>query len=229
MLYDAERTILMPKATRILFIGNSFTRRNDLPGMITRLAAAGQPRRSVETDQIIANGMPLKAHWTRGAARAAINRENWDFVVLQEQSTLPLKNRARFHENVRPFVEEIRTAGAKPVLYMTWVRLNALERQDEMADAFFTIAKELDVPVVPVGLAWKDAFKKLPGISLHDKDGSHPNPLGTYLAACVFYTTLFGAACDGLPADPTLKSVPDGKQLAALQSVATKVATKSAR
>jgi hypothetical protein len=36
------------KPTRILFIGNSFTNRNDLPGMVARLAGAGDPPQEVE-------------------------------------------------------------------------------------------------------------------------------------------------------------------------------------
>ena len=182
----------MAKSTHILFIGNSFTNRNDLPGMLARMAGAGVPARVVETERVIANGMALKTHWTHGEARAAIGKRKWDYVVLQEQSTLPLKNRAKMHESVRLFVEEIRAAGAEPVLYMTWARLNAWERQDELADAYLSIGKELKAKVVPVGTAWKLAFERVPGIVLHDKDGSHPNPLGTYLGACVFYAALFG-------------------------------------
>ena len=213
----------MAKSTRILFIGNSFTRRNDLPGMIARLAEAGKPKRAVETEQVIANGMALKAHWNRGDARDAIKRGKWDFVSLQEQSTLPLKNPARMHESVRMFVEEIRSAKADPVLYMTWVRTSAPERQDELAEAFLSVGKELKVRVAPVGLAWEDAFKRLPGIVLHDKDGSHPNPLGTYLGACVFYATLFGASPEGLPGDPSLGQGRDAKQITALQKIAWQV------
>jgi hypothetical protein len=210
----------MAKSTRILFIGNSFTRRNDLPGMIARLAAAGKPTRAVETEEVIANGMALKTHWTRGDARAAIGREKWDFVVLQEQSTLPLKNRAKMHEYVRLFVDEIRFFRAKPVLYMTWARVSTWDRQDELADAFLTIGKELDVLVAPVGQAWKEAFRRVPGIMLHDKDGSHPNPLGTYLGACVFYVTLFGENPVGLPVDTGVKGSEDSKSIETLQKIA---------
>ncbi len=39
--------------------------------------------------------------------------------MLQEQSTLPVKNAGRMHENVRLFDEAITAAGAKTVLYMT--------------------------------------------------------------------------------------------------------------
>lgn len=210
----------MPTPTPILFIGNSFTRRNDLPGMLERLAAAGRPARSLETEEVIANGMSLKTHWTRGQARRAIGARKWEYVVLQEQSTLPLKNRAKMHEYATLFARDIQSAGAKPVLYMTWARLNAQDRQDELADAYLTIGRELGVPVAPVGLAWQTAFKRIPGVVLHDKDGSHPNPLGTYLAACVFYGGLFDKTPVGLPADPLLSDKFSAAPIQSLQDIA---------
>jgi hypothetical protein len=33
---------------------------------------------------------------------------------------------------------------------------------------------------------------------LHTDDGSHPNTLGSYFAACVFYATIFGESPVGL-------------------------------
>ena len=210
----------MPSPTHILFVGNSFTQRNDLPLMLATLAASARPARDVETRRVIANGMPLKAHWTRGAAIEQIRRPPLDYVVLQEQSTLPLKNRARMHESVRTFDEAIRAAGAKTVLYMTWARLHEFERQDELADAFLSIGRDVNAIVVPAGLAWQSALREDPSLVLHDKDGSHPNPLGTYLAACVFYAKLFGKSPEGLSHDLPGVAKEDETRIRSLQQVA---------
>jgi hypothetical protein len=43
----------------------------------------------------------------------------------------------------------------------------------------------------PVGPAWELAEARLPGIGLYHPDDLHPSTLGTYLAACVFYSTIF--------------------------------------
>ena len=188
----------MIKPTRILFIGNSFTNRNDLPGMLARLAAAAPPSHKVETDRVIANGRALKTHWERGLARDAIRSAKWDYVVLQEQSTLPLKNPARMHEYVTLFDEEIRQSGAKTVLYMTWARRHEWERQADLAAAYASIGRKLGAIVVPAGLAWERVLDKRPDIVLHDRDNSHPNLGGSYLAACVFFAVLFGHCPAGL-------------------------------
>ena len=210
----------MPKPTRILFIGNSFTGRNGLADMLTQLAASAHPPHAVETRLVLANGMALKTHWDRGVALEAIRSAPWNFVVLQEQSTLPLKNRARMHEYVTRFAEEITRHGSAPILYMTWARQNAWERQDELSDAYTSIGRTLGVIVAPVGIAWQSVYRQAPEVVLHDKDQSHPNPAGSYLAACVFYAALFGKSPVGLMADRSLIARYGEKTIQLLQEVA---------
>ena len=49
---------------RILFIGNSFTARNNLPGLLAQLAAARG--KQVEHRLISAGGASLRNHWNGG-------------------------------------------------------------------------------------------------------------------------------------------------------------------
>jgi hypothetical protein len=78
---------------KVLFVGNSFTARNDLPGLIARLAAArGKP---LEHRLISAGGASPRQHWNAGGSRKAIQEGRYDRVVLQEQSTLPVKSPMR--------------------------------------------------------------------------------------------------------------------------------------
>src|SRR6185295_16615976 len=142
-----------PTSLSILFIGNSFTQRNDLPGL---LAAMAQDRGvCIRHNLINAGGASLRTHWNAGRAAKEIAAGDYDFVVLQEQSTLPVKNAKRMAENVRLFDEAVTQAGAKTVLYMTWARQFAPESQKAISDAYNSIAKELGAIVVPVGTAWQ--------------------------------------------------------------------------
>ena len=54
-----------------------------------------------------------------------------------------------------------------------------------------TITRQIDAVVAPVGIAWQKAREEDSNISLYDADGSHPNLLGSYMAACVFYGILY--------------------------------------
>jgi hypothetical protein len=177
---------------RILFIGNSFTARNNLPDLIAQLAAAHGT--SIEQHMISAGGASLRRHWNAGEALKAIESGQYSHVVLQEQSTLPAKNPKRMHESVRLFDEAIKPAGAKTVLYMTWARLNAPESQQAISDAYLSIGRELGAMVVPVGLAWQRFLREHETPALHDQDQSHPSLAGSYLAACVFYAVLYRAS-----------------------------------
>ena len=132
---------------KVLFIGNSFTARNDVPGLVAQLAeAAGH---HLDSQLISAGGASLRRHWNTGTATRAIELGDFDRVVLQEQSTLPIKNTGRMHENVRLFDAAIKAAGAKTVLYMTWARRHAQQSQQAITDAYTTIAVDLGADVIP--------------------------------------------------------------------------------
>jgi hypothetical protein len=196
---------------RILFIGNSFTARNDLPGLIARLAAARGHR--LEHRLISAGGASLRTHWNAGEAQKAIKTRKYDYVALQEQSTLPIKNATRMHENIRLFDEAIKAAGAKTVLYMTWARQHAPETQKAITDAYASIGRELGAIVVPAGEAWKAFLRKHDAPVLHDEDQSHPTCAGSYLAACVFLTVLFEESPVGIKAGVSELNAKDAERL----------------
>jgi hypothetical protein len=109
---------------------------------------------------------------------------------LQEQSTLPVKNPQRYHENVRLFATEVAQHGARLALYLTWERQGAAT-QARINEAVVTIATEVNARVVPVGPAWQRAILQCPNVELYLDDGSHPTAEGVYLAACVFVVALF--------------------------------------
>jgi len=184
---------------KILFIGNSFTARNDVPGLIAQMAEVRG--RELQHQLIQAGGASLRMHWNKGDAQRAIAQTRYDYVVLQEQSTLPQKNPQRFHENVRLFDQAIKASGAKMALYLTWARQNAPESQTAITDAYTAIGKELGATVIPAGVAWQDFLREHDQPALHDKDQSHPTLAGSYLAACVFFAVLFGESPVGIAGD----------------------------
>ncbi len=184
--------------TRILFIGNSYTGTNDLPGLVRSMWQGGP----VDIQSHIVGGSTLAQHWNEGQALALIRSGKWDFVVLQEQSMLPIVGRMLMWYYARLFDAEIRKAGGRTVFYMTWARSWWPESQAALTNAYQGIARELGADVAPVGLAWEDTLRLRPDITLFVEDGSHPSPRGSYLAACVMLAVLGGGPSDNLPPPP---------------------------
>jgi hypothetical protein len=178
-----------PTIKSLLFIGNSFTQRNNLPALIASLAA--EAGIEVINDLISAGGASLRTHWNAGHAAKAIASGNYDYIVLQEQSTLPVKNSERMKENIRLFDAAIKPTGAQTVLYTTWARQHSLDTQKQITNAYSEIGKELNALVIPAGPAWMRFLAKHDEPQLYDKDQSHPTLAGSYLAACVFLAALF--------------------------------------
>jgi hypothetical protein len=184
----AKKAKPQAKLARVLFIGNSFTQRNDLPTLLAAMAAV--QGLTVAHELISVGGASLRTHWNAGTAAKTIANGDFDYVVLQEQSTLPVKNAQRMAENIRLFDAAIKAAGAKTVLYMTWARQHSPENQRLMSDAYNSIGAELGAIVVPVGTVWQKFLAAHDSPALHDRDQSHPTLAGSYLAACVFLQVL---------------------------------------
>lgn len=202
-----------PTSLKVLFIGNSFTARNDLPRLIAKLAEARRLR--LEHRLISAGGASLRMHWNKGTALEAIRAEKFDYVVLQEQSTLPIKNPLRMRENIRLFDDAIRAAGSETALYLTWARASAPapKTQQAISDAYTSIGREIAATMVPVGIAWQQFLREHKTPVLHDKDQSHPTLAGSYLAACVFFAKLFGESLVGIDVEVKGLSAEDARSL----------------
>ncbi len=204
-LADTHRT---STALRVLFIGNSYTYFNNLPRLIAALAESAHEAQPLESEMFTVGGASLKSHWENRKAVDRIKQGHWDYVVLQEQSTLgpaPLLNGIpqinapeTFYQYARLFDAEIKKAGAKTFFFLTWARRDSPQNQVLLNDAYSSITKELNAEIAPVGVAWATAFKQRPDLELNQIDNAHPSSAGSYLAACVFYASFYGKSPEGL-------------------------------
>jgi hypothetical protein len=183
---------------KVLFIGNSYTYYNNLPGMISQLAASSDEPRQLDTRMIAVGTKTLEWHYENLETLDAIRQADRDIVVLQEHSMRPVENRDKMLDYASKLDGEIKSSGARTVLYLTWARKHIPEMQERLTDAYFTLAGKIGATVAPVGIAWQNALRSNPALKLHKKDKSHPDLPGSYLAACVFYATLFQTSPVGL-------------------------------
>jgi hypothetical protein len=214
--------------TRVLFVGNSYLYYND--GVYTHLKQMVLANRSIISDApefhaFTHGGARLVDHNISEALKLAPNGRGFDVLVLQENSTSALSQNGQWHfqNAVRAQVEPAKKQGGIVALYMTPAHIGPSRYAQtgmfrDIETMFLSTAKEMGLMVIPVGLAFEQAYQKRPELRLHHRDGTHPSPAGTYLAACVLYGSLFGRSPVGNPYSMQDKVDTDGRSF--LQTVA---------
>ncbi|MDR9488356.1 DUF4886 domain-containing protein [Salibacter sp.] len=206
---------------KVLFLGNSYTAYNNLPQLVSSLADADD--KQLIYDSYTPGGTLLwnfannenTAQQLDTTAMHKIKSENWDFVILQEQSQVPTIDHYRYnfmYPSVMKLKDSIShyTPCAKIMMFMTWGRQNGGQQcspdnycspdfvdfshmQDSLESAYLGAAEAINACVAPVGIAWKNIIENTNTV-LHSTDQSHPNYRGSYLAACVFHAALWNSS-----------------------------------
>lgn len=204
-----------------LFIGNSYTYYNLVPGLVRELAA--YEGRDLRIEMFTIGGCTMERHLKQADCRDLIDRGGYDFVALQDQSLHPAligtpddKGIVDHMEAMVSYVRE-RNPKVRPFVEMTWGRRNGYTEgkfdydflstyasmQERIRVNTLAEAEAVGAGCISVGVAWSRVRSERPDIELYVRDGSHPSYAGSYLAAAVICATLtgepFGAtASDGL-------------------------------
>ena len=189
------------KPIQVLFIGNSLTYGNSLPLILEKLANGDEDNKTLKVEMVTVGGATLKKHWFDGKALKAIKRGGWDYVILQEHSTLGpallegesvVASPKVFHAFVALFHEEVQSVGAKTALMLPWAKRNKPSDQAALNKAYVDIAVIKQLKVIPVGPVWKQVRQAIPELELYLEDKLHPAAAGSYVAASVLYAHLLG-------------------------------------
>ncbi len=194
----SEATEPDPVGLRVLFIGNSLTYTNDLPGMLGWMLA----QTDVAVGRIETVAFPnvgLEDHWGLSSTRDRITEGDFDFVVLQ-QGPSATEGRPSLLEYSQLFANEIVAAGGRPALYMVWPSQARFFDFDGVSDSYQTAAVQVGGVLLPAGEAWRVAWAVDPDLELYGADGFHPSEMGTYLAALVMFAQLAATDPRTLPA-----------------------------
>ena len=196
------------RIVKVLFIGNSLTSVNNLPGMVADIAKSHGYK--MIHDSYTPGGARLYHHATNANVLQKLKEQPWDFVVLQEQSQFPGFSHKQLSTDVFPYAKRLAEAAKKAhhntsvVFYMTMARRNGDHdnkhvspelltyegTQERVNRCYLEMAMDNHALIAPVGEVWKIIRKRSPDLDLYSDD-IHPNMTGTYLAACVFYATFF--------------------------------------
>ncbi|MEK9671346.1 MAG: DUF4886 domain-containing protein [Rhodospirillaceae bacterium] len=206
-LQPAVKALKVQKPERLLFVGNSYLYYNDsLHNHVRRMAVAAgmHDAKKLKYKSVTISGGALFDHnidsyLEPGKLRV---KEPFQVVILQGGSQAPIaKGRdVKFRETVAEFSKKIAKAGGETALYMTHAYVKPHKKADpKMIEAirklYVTAGNETGALVIPVGLAFEEAYRQRPTGRFHkDYDGTHPNLLGTYLAASVVFASIYGVS-----------------------------------
>lgn len=194
----------------VLFIGNSLTYQNDLPGTLADIAASVGVE--IRVQSVAFGNFALIDHFNGVAGSPALARiaeGGWEFVVMQQgPSSLPV-NRDSLILTAKLFEPYIRQVGAIPALYMVWPSLDRIDFFDEVRISYQMAADAVDGVFMPAGSAWVAAWEMQPVLPLYAADGFHPSALGTYLTAIVLYERITGRDARLLPGQAVVQGIPE--------------------
>jgi hypothetical protein len=201
----------------LLFMGNSHTSFNELPGMVAQMLRAARPARSVAF--VVAPGsMFLEERIAHVPTDDLLRSQNWSFVILQAQKYSTSGQFQYSTAEAEEFIRRARQQRAVPIMFPEWPR-SGVDETSRIYDLHVSIAQREVACVAPVGQAWDLSLERHPALALHAPDGNHSNPAGAFLAALILFATMTGVSPLDLPALPQVTTV-DGATQAQLRAVA---------
>ncbi len=81
---------------------------------------------------------------------------------------------------------------------MVWPSVGRFGDFERVSESHALAAKEVGAVLLPVGEAWRAAWRLDPQLALYSPDGFHPSEVGTFLAALVFFEKFYERPPAGL-------------------------------
>lgn len=221
------------KNLKVLFVGNSFTFYSNVPELFRQIAQGANESVTVEsvtqgswTLTKFADATDVYGKMVDDKLRA---NDDYDAVVLQEQSSRPLINYNGFLTAAKALKDKIKSTqkSCKIYLYATWGyaeeanarNITIPQMEEQLRTAYTNVAAEIGATVSHVGKAFSKAYVENPAINLYFTDNKHPSYEGAFLSACVHVATLLNVN----PVESTFTGELDEQTAATLKQIAQSV------
>ena len=188
---------------RVLYIGNSYLYYNDsLHNHVRRMLEESYGREfdTGNYKSVTISGSRMSHHnIDHSLDHKSLGAEKpFELVILQGGSgeTNSIEERNIFAQEVNVMVDKIHNKGAEAALYMIHAYVEPHEDTSpdmikNIKKMYIDTANNNNILVIPVGIAFENAYIEKPKIKLHKHyDGTHPSILGTYLAAAVVFSSI---------------------------------------
>ncbi len=225
---ETTEEIKEDKMLNILFLGNSLMYYNDMPELFAKIATANGKKvnvQSVTKGSATISDFTDERTEVGSKAIPLLKNQSWDLVIIEPSRRIsPYENTVKDAElaSAKKIQELAKAAGGDVLLYSVWgnnngtvieYKANNPTSMTEVASHLMTrkphtkfmhevnleFAEALGVKVALAGYAFENCIAKYPEFNLYHSDERHPSPIGSYLAAAVIYTTVFGEKVEKIP------------------------------
>lgn len=186
----------------ILFVGNSITYFNDMPGLFRDIA--NSKGKNVETQTYAVGGAGFVNHVTDLNLYALFRDNVWDAVVLQpgtgesagaswpvnttiQRGQILLDSIKKYSPCAKVLLYQIPYGVPSPTTYDTYQSV-----QTQIRDSITKMADNLHIPFAPAGESARMHYTAQQDLLLHNSyNDIHPNLNGSYLVAATMFATIF--------------------------------------
>ena len=208
IFFACSLSLSSKEPVKILFIGSSYFNYNNLPEIFRQLSEQGGE--VVFIDQHIPSGLFLADHAESLVTSSKIKSKEWNYVILQGVGVVMAYPDMITHHPVYPSMKSLmktiarNSPSTKTVFCMPWAYEDGMawkegwsdnydEMQQKIIQNTMDYTEQMRFMVAPVGVAWSSVLteKAYPLHYLHFRDWNHPTKRGSYLMACVLYSTIF--------------------------------------
>lgn len=179
-----------PRASRVLFVGNSHTATHRLPEVVAALAR--RQGVALEVGMLAEPGHSLGDHLAGGRLRAALQRADWDWVVLQQGPSSRPESRVDLRRSVTAITEALHGRRARIALMSVWPHRRDRASSLAAEESYRQAAAAIGACVLPVATAWRLAAADDAAPRLYQRDQLHATRAGTVLAALTVGLGLIG-------------------------------------
>ena len=199
LLFFLAWSINAEQPKNILFVGNSYLYYNNSVHNYVEFMLREYYASDIDTKLSAIGGSRLHHHNIDHLLdfRNLNLDQQIDLLIMQGGSAqvTTKENQDEFINTAKDYAKKAQNLGIHTALYMTHAYTKADSRYEpnlieKIKTTYYSAGEASNSIVIPVGLAYEMAYAAKPSIKLHHVDGTHPGPLGTYLAAATVLASI---------------------------------------
>jgi hypothetical protein len=176
---------------KLLFLGNSLTYTNDLPGLC--ISELGKKGLIAKAQTIAYPNYGLEDHWNDEKAEEMIVQGIFDYVIIQQGPSSQEYGRTSLLDYGGKLKQACDKGGAKLVFFMVWPSRQYYHTFDGVIENYRNAATANGALCAEVGVSWREQVAAKEDAGLYGLDGFHPSKKGSELAAAIIAQTILDA------------------------------------